>query len=333
MTLFEGPIDAVGKIGGEAEYLRAETEAGALFDAWLDEGFEAGFERWGEEWKGALRKGGPHAFVWWPRDADRAGGPLCGVLAPSRDAVGRDYPLAVFARLGAEAAARSPHILFLALGAFLDEVWGIVEVARRTPVTRSELALGLRRLPAPHDDLAVRAMDEYAEWCRTVRFRDGWNALVPAGLKRTDDLLLAIDQRLEDGLLRLPVGNGGVGAVTLWLDIVGRVLGQAEARSSAFWTADDRALVIARGAPPVSIVEALWARNPELPFDVTVPLEDDPDQSGVVSAVDSDASMAEFLESLARPRVRRKRSSGPSVAGARIVGPYTDPQEQDPRSR
>jgi type VI secretion system ImpM family protein len=296
MTLFEGPILAVGKIAGEAEYLRAETEAGALFDAWLDESFEAALERWGSDSRAALRTGSPHAFLWWPRGAERFDGPLCGVLAPSRDAVGRDYPLAVFARVDTVAAARSPHTLLLALGEFLDEAWRIVDVARRTPLTRSELALGLRQLPAPDDDVAVRAMDEYAEWCRTVRLSDGWNAVAPASIKHADDVLLAIGQGWKDGLLRLPVGNGGAGAVTLWLDIVCRVMGHAEARFSAFWSADDRALVVARGAPPVSIVEALWTRYPQ-PLDTSVLVGAGQDRS-TFSPEGGELSMAEFLESL-----------------------------------
>jgi type VI secretion system ImpM family protein len=300
MALFKGPIVAVGKIAGEAEYLRAETEAGALFDSWLDAGFEAAFERWGEAWRAALRKGSPYAFVWWPAVGSRTEGPLCGVLAPSRDAVGRDYPLAVFGHACVEIVDRAPHVVLLALGGFLDQVWGVIDVARCTPMTRSELSLRMRELPYPQEDEATRAAAEYDAWCQAASVREGWNAVLPVGgdMASIERIVAEIEHGAAGGLLRLPVG-GGAGAVALWLDIASRVLGGGEGTHSAFWSPDNHSLVVASESSRASVVGGLWGPKQPALIDPKAPSEPRADP-GLVMATDASRSMAEFLESLVR---------------------------------
>ncbi len=84
----DGSVFAIGKFAGHPEFIRADVSGEAVdsFDDWLDRGSLAALERWGAAWATTFPMGVAHGFFWGtPRDATR----ICGVVAPSRDAVGR----------------------------------------------------------------------------------------------------------------------------------------------------------------------------------------------------------------------------------------------------
>ena len=113
----------------------------------MDEGTQAAHERWGAEWNTAFLMGAAYGFLWKARPDDAH---LCGIIAPSKDAVGRDYPLAVAARFSPGLFARAPHIVPLAFGDFLDEAYRVVDEARSTPMSVAELNAQVERIGNGH---------------------------------------------------------------------------------------------------------------------------------------------------------------------------------------
>src|SRR5438067_1124396 len=108
-------VFAVGKYPGDPEYLRAEGgDLVARLGDWIDAGMMSGYERYGRAWAARFAAGLSLGFLW--HGDGSAGEFLCGVLAPSRDAVGRPYPLAIVARVPGDLAGGSAHVLPLAFG-------------------------------------------------------------------------------------------------------------------------------------------------------------------------------------------------------------------------
>jgi type VI secretion system ImpM family protein len=252
-----GHASAIGKHVGEPEYLRADTDALASFDAWLNESFEEAFERWGGAWRATFREGASHAFLWWPPGAESQAGPFCGVLAPSRDSVGRDYPFAVAAQIPAKVISYAPHAVPLAVGTFLEGAENVVDAARSGSLSRHELAMKLRSIAMPREEDLLRARDVYAYWCDKTRAAHAW-AEVVGDASLPEDIVKESVARKEEALpLRFPLGRAGQRAAALWLDVRGRTTGTA--MHSAFWSIDDRVLFAARGSPPSTLVGAIWA--------------------------------------------------------------------------
>ncbi len=283
-----GHVSAVGKLVGEPEYIRADTEALASFDSWLDSSFEEAFDRWGNDWRATFRQGRSYSFLWWPPGEEGRKGPFCGVIAPSRDSVGRDYPFAVLTQVPRKIIACAPHALPLAMGAFLNAAYGLVVEARTVPVSRTELATKLRTIPIPGEGDIVRARDVYAHWCSTIPSAEGWAAIV-AGASVPEEIAREAATRRDEESLRVPLGASGERAATLWLDVRGRTTGSAA--HSSFWSIDDRVLFVARGSAAQSLLGALWAEK-------TIAHVAPPSPAWSPKDSEGDSSMASFLETL-----------------------------------
>lgn len=250
---------AIGKITGEPEFLRS----GSPLDGWLYAGFEAAFERWGEDWRGVFRAGSAFAFLW---------GDFCGIVAPSRDSVGRDYPLAICAPI---VGGTHPAVLLASRG-FLENASALLRDARSTRMTRDELAWLLSGLRVPTDDDVRDAALEYEHWLRTTQAREGWAPMVPSGL-------LEVQMAKEGGVMRVPIGGGGAAAAALWLDVIERTIGRPGA---SFWSADEGTLAVWKNTP-TSLIGSLWPGEPGGTW-----------VTGTLAEVPSSGSMAEFITSL-----------------------------------
>jgi type VI secretion system ImpM family protein len=314
MTMRSAASFAVGKYPGDPEYLRADGgELVASFGDWIDGGMVDGYERYGAAWPARFAAGRSHAFLWWGDGS--AAEFLCGVLAPSRDAVGRPYPLAVLARVPAEVATNAAHVLPLAFGDFLEDVSELIDAVCAAPVPRETLLEKVRALPIPDGGVVARAEADYAEWCRGVHTDRAWDAIFPEGPSseragRALDAALAAsgggDAGHVDGVVgaRVPLGSGGPGAAVLWLDVFGR-LGRWSSRRAVFWSAEEASLVVALGRPEASLLPNVWAPEPANPglIDLTVPSEA-ASASGPCSARfaedGAETSMRDFLAFLSR---------------------------------
>ncbi len=238
---------ALGKFAGYPEFLRPRETGEALdsLDTWIDEGTQTAFERWGPQWNTAFVMGAAYAFVWKARPDDMH---LCGIIAPSRDAVGRDYPLVIATRFHPALVARAPHIVPLAFGDFLDEAYRIVDEARSTPMTVESFTAQVDRIGAVAVEEALRAEAEYAEWAYQTRLDEGWGAVFGSdrpldhaayALESIGAALVPVREHrsLESPLvLRLPLGAGGAAAAALWFDVVRRICRWSSVVPTGFWS-------------------------------------------------------------------------------------------------
>jgi type VI secretion system protein ImpM len=314
-----GGVFAIGKFAGHPEFIRADVSGEAIdaLDDWLDRGSIAAHERWGPAWATTFPMGAAHGFIWGtPRDATK----ICGVVAPSRDAVGRDYPLAVVTRVPGAIVARAPHVAPLAFGDFLDAAYEAVDTARTIPMGRDELAARLGRIVTPRSEDVQLAEAEFAEWCRITPLEQAWEAIFP----RTNALEVAAQcldalgsilapfrgREFPDTALalRLPLGTGGAGAAALWIDVVRRLCRWSLTVPTVFWAADDGTLLLAVGQPPPRAFSELWKPDPtsDAVFDMTrldrgsSPISGYPGRPSIFARVGPGNPMAAFLDSLVR---------------------------------
>ncbi len=312
-------VFAIGKFVGYPEFLRADAGGDALdaFDSWVERGTMAAHERWGAQWSTTFPMGAAFGFLW---TSARDQSCLCGVIAPSRDAVGRDYPLAVAARFPEALVARAPHLVPLAYGDFLDGAYRLVDDARTIPMSVAELTARLHALIAANGEDMQRAESEYSTWCHETPLDQAWRAVFPSfnPVEKAARALQAITAALAPFrgreapdtplVLRLPLGNGGVAAAALWFDIVRRLGRWSRTVPSAFWGLDDGVLVMPVGPAPSRAFAELWRPDPSSEStcdianldDLSIPSSRVPASADALVPSSRDTRMSSFLESLAR---------------------------------
>jgi type VI secretion system protein ImpM len=310
---------ALGKFAGYPEFLRPSEGGEALegLDAWMDEGTQVAHERWGAEWNTAFLMGAAYGFLWKARPDDTH---LCGIIAPSRDAVGRDYPLAVATRFSPTLVARAPHIVPLAFGDFLDEAYRVVDEARSTPLSVADFTARVQAIATATEDEVLRAEAEYAEWSHHTRLEEGWGAVFPGDrpLEQATRALEVIGaalvpvrehRSLETPLvLRLPLGTGGVAAAALWFDVVRRICRWSSTIPAAFWAVDNQALILPVGTVPTRTLSELWRPSvgsgfvcdgtDSMPWSMRSRGLFDPGQ--ILRGIGGEAPVAAFLDALVR---------------------------------
>ena len=284
----------VGKCPSDPEFLRPEGELALAFDAWLDGASGELHARYGANWP--LQFSQTVRFLWHPPKRLRTAGALVGAIVPSVDAVGRDYPLSIFAQFAADESA-SPHLVPLAFQHYLADAESL---ARSAPeLSKVSLQDHAEALQIPPDDAFAEADVAHRTFTEHVRHEDFWPVLFPGGeptsmashtLDALSNALLSLrgnERPKSDVLLRLPLSEGRF--VPVWLDVVERFRQPHPARVSAFWT-DDTLLVAPGDDVPPSVLSELFAQDGE---------EDLIDVTAVHLALgDSAGSLASVLDSL-----------------------------------
>lgn len=284
----------VGKFPGYSEFLRSEGELALAFETWLDDASGELRVRYGSSWTVLFTS--TVRFLWYPPRRVRTAGALIGVIVPSVDAVGREYPLCVFAQFAAVKDA-SPHLVPLAFQHYLAEAESL---ARSAPeLSKASLQDHAEALRLPSSEAFADADVEHRTFTEEVRHEDLWPVLFAGGeptsmashtLDALSNALLSLrgkERPQSDMLLRLPLSEGRY--VPIWLDVVERFREPHAARASAFWT--DETLLIAPGDDVLaSVLSELFAADGE---------NDLIDVTAVHLALeDPDRSLAKVLESI-----------------------------------
>ena len=91
-------MGAFGKIPGMGDFLRVRVHSEPMmsFEQWIEQAMGYGDAKRGQAWPGIYGGGNIHAFVYRAPRAARSMAVLAGIVKPSRDAVGRRFPLVVF---------------------------------------------------------------------------------------------------------------------------------------------------------------------------------------------------------------------------------------------
>lgn len=278
-----------GKLPARDDFVRLgpADEAVRVFDRWLGTGVEWALARSGAAFRERFATGAAQAFVY--RAPGSGATLLVGALVPSRDRIGRPYPLLATSTmtLGSSALA-APHALPLVF----EDAW---QVAGQlvTSLAYGTVELDAASLEAEAPPPSMRhslARDAYGDWTRELALGDLWRLLYgeapPEQPARALQLLVEA-ARYTRGLerpdtplsLRLPLGSAAGAAVCFWIDLVRRVLRWRETVPSFFWTHDGETgcLLLHLGNPPVCTVSELWLpthdRDEVLDLAVTISAE------------------------------------------------------------
>jgi type VI secretion system protein ImpM len=271
-----GEAGVFGKIPAQGDFVRlnASTPAALAFDVFLQDGLDA------------LRRAGgalvpePVRFAFF--DASSKTG-LYGVFAPSQDAVGRAYPLSVFAGLREGAALAEVPI---AGRGFLDAAAELLALG--ATLSSADLCAQARALEVPSlgEEGGARAAlrrtlnDTGAAWL--------WGTLFPDAAA-TDSVAYALrtlKAACDAVRVRPPAGPGivldcpapSLQAALFWLALCEARLGWRGASPSFFWSANGGGrMLVALGPPPPALVSFL--ARPDSPSNKLWPL-----RTGVASA-------------------------------------------------
>jgi type VI secretion system protein ImpM len=243
-----------GKIPAQGDFVRANVvdPAALEFTRWLEEGQEALYRT------SAVLPNFPVCFVFTAAGARNA---VVGALLPSRDLVGRVFPLAVFLPVDASALARRFAHLPLAFVGFLGEVVRLLRDS--SALSTAELTGRLRELPLPGppqwefaEGMVQTLLDAPAEGLlASVSDAQGG----PAYGFRTFLAACAADRAEPPArtrvVLECPLAGEGPAP---WLELASRALAWRQQPPAFLWTeAAPQRLLLSLGAPPPALLSHL----------------------------------------------------------------------------
>jgi type VI secretion system ImpM family protein len=262
-----------GKVPWMGDFLRVGSpgRTGEALEHWVEQGLSRADSRFGASWESAYTRGSTHAFFFRsPRAAPRE--TLAGVILPSRDAVGRSFPLLVYAPVvSTRGEIAWPHVLPMALGDFFDAAAEMLHNAGRFS-SQAELLDALARLPPPQVDHTDMQAHDYAAWTSSARleqalsvvFGEARDHLAPRAVHVIGEAVAPFrgDPSPATTLgLRLPLGTGGAAAIAFWLDVVRRMMASPGELRTSFWSFDGErgSVIVQLGETPATTLAELWA--------------------------------------------------------------------------
>jgi type VI secretion system ImpM family protein len=261
---------AFGKLPWAGDFLSVGDNSYAeSLRSWVEQGNAVGAAR-GEAWKHTFDHGAQKAFVV-PLTAQSI---AVGVLAPSRDEVGRRFPFLVFAGSDVGPLLKAPHVLPLYLASFLQAAGeGIFSLASAERRDVGDVVGGLA-LPEPAYFEPV--LDSYSSWVQSSSLRSIGQAIF--GGEWREALGHALFVCLESIrpfygqetpptplAVRLPVGIGSGGAASFWLHVVRSVAGWTSTIPACFWSFEPSgaAITVFFGSLQPSAFADLWEAHPD----------------------------------------------------------------------
>ena len=260
-----GKVATAGDFVSSGEY----SPAAAHLSRWLEQGVGWAATQAKAAWE-AVDYSAPRAFLFRPERSDPGDRVIFGLLQPSRDSVGRHFPIAVFGELTLGSDLDAFPVLPLAVGDFLE---GAASVLTQTEHGGDPRRL-IQQLPPPTSHHLARAREEYQQWAATARistalgsiFLDGWESRGPNTLSSLYEIIGPfIGREYPDTplSLRLPLGNAGIAGVVFWLEFMRRASRWKRTVPVCFWHAysDSGQVVIPLGDPSARALLGLWAAN------------------------------------------------------------------------
>jgi type VI secretion system protein ImpM len=272
----------LGKSPVSAEYLRVNAGDPSLraLDGWLTDASDFALNAGRERWPPAFASGPPQAFVY--RSEERRF--VVGVLAPSADRAGRQFPLVVATPLTVDAGLlREPALTPLVF----EHLWAenAARVEQIAAGTMLDVSAPTPEHLVPQDIDLERAQSLYGAWSGELPLSELWALLgiSPAEGGAALRLLRAavapfrgVECPTTPLTLRVPLGRvGGVG-LCFWIDVLRRSVAWRATIPSYFWSHDGEAgsALLHLGVPPRTTLAQLFipsTTHDEL-CDLTAPL-------------------------------------------------------------
>ena len=277
-------VTVFGKTPRMGDFLRVGHggPAGEALEQWVEQGLALSEAKRGGMWPSIYASGATYAFIFRP---PRSGSALVGVIKPSVDAVGRRFPLVVYAQALARASVPWPHVLPMVFGEFLDAAANLlIEADAVTGI--ADMQTALRRVPPPNLADGERTAQEYDAWAASTLLSHAWSVVyggeqamsVPRSLHTMSEAVAPF--RGQEGPatklgLRLPLGPGGIAAAAFWLDTLRRLSRTPGEVRTCFWSFDGSSgcAIVQLGDTPSSTLGELWSpdANSEYLCDLTEP--------------------------------------------------------------
>lgn len=259
-----------GKLPTANDFVRlcADGEPFESLDRWLVACTEWAHHHGGDAWRRAFAVGASYAFVY---QAPQQKPPtlLVGVLGPSTDGAGRQFPLCVAAPyVGAAASFARPELLPVVFEALWQKTSNTLSDCRGLAPASLPGSLG-------PSDVELCPLDEaeatYRDWTEKLAPQELWTLLYGPGFGEQPILtlrVLAEALRPHRGVERpttplsvwLPLGQTAGASVCVWLDIIKRLAGWRKTVPNLFWSHNgtDGRLLLHLGNPPPSTLGELW---------------------------------------------------------------------------
>jgi type VI secretion system ImpM family protein len=280
-------VAVFGKTPRMGDFLRVGSggSAGAELEQWVEQGLGVAESKRNSAWPSSFAAGATYAFIFRPPRSSNVKDALVGVIKPSKDAVGRRYPLVIYAPAIPRSTVPWPHILPMALGDFFDTAATVLFEAD-TVSGAAEMQAAIKRVTHPNLADADRNAQEYEAWATTTPLEQAWNVVYGgeqslAHFRAVHTIWEAIAPFRGDDMastkvgLRLPLGPGGIAAATFWLDAVRRLARSPQQVRTTFWCFDGSSgtAIVQLGDTPASSLTELWLpdTNSEYLCDLTVP--------------------------------------------------------------
>ncbi len=254
-------IGVFGKLPGAGDFIHVRNGDDQKWCDWLQRGVERANVKLAARWPSAFDQGVPHGFLM--RQA--SGAVLAGFIKPSRDAVGRRFPLSVYTQLSPSDAGGVRHLVPWALAPF-NQMMASILTAPDPHLEPVDLIRGI----SIHAVAAEQGQTQYQDWLRSTVaatwFDQVWGrrdrevarycvAMIASSIGQ----YVGHDHSANPLAMRLPLA-GDLRAAAFWLDLVGRLGGWKTTVPTTFWeAAHPGTLLVQLGeAKPSSYVE-LWA--------------------------------------------------------------------------
>lgn len=270
------PLVAFGKVPALGDFVRTAgyDDTCQHFESFVDRSLAWANDRQGRAWGPAFDRGGMLAFVYQSPRAAGDASLLVGVMAPSRDAVGRRYPLAIAMRAPLAPFAPVPQVLPLVFADFFEAA------SRQLPAAlRARSAAELEACLAPVNAAPLGGVPEalmlYKAWSHATTLGQVWAALfppeqIPALPRVALQMVLASTgplrgrERPAVGLgLRLPLGDAAAAAVAFWVDLVCQAACWRQTAPGIFWCPDDSIVLQLGDEPPATLLGDCWGEGGE----------------------------------------------------------------------
>ena len=270
---------------GDFVRLGAHGEPPASLESWLQEGVALADANHGQGWHAAYALGSLAAYIFRPPRSVQNAGALVGVLKPAVDSVGRRFPITIFDAWSDRSVVRSPHVLPILAGNFLDQVTDAL-FASEFVGARGDMQALLANIAPLTLDSVQSDVAAYDEWARRATLEQAWGvvfggdtSLAPVRAIHTIVEALAPfrgQQSLSTKVgIKLPLGRGGSAAAAFWLDIVRRVAQSEHEVRTSFWSFDGHTgfLLVQLGETPAHSLSDLWLPDPDGEYicDLTCP--------------------------------------------------------------
>jgi type VI secretion system ImpM family protein len=283
------PVAAFGKVPAAGDFIRANANVEPIpaLESWITAGMESAGERI-QGWSEQFLAGAPYAFMFRaPRNA-APGKVAVGVIRPSRDAVGRKFPITICTVIDASSVVAQPHLMPLVLGDFLEQATAAqVDHARN----QGELTQAISYVRDVDLSQLGYATQEYQQWVSSTSilsalaaiYGHGGQGTVVHALHTIAEAVAAFrgqENPTTPLSLRLPLGSGGPAAAVFWMDLVRNAARWRATVPTCFWSSDGMSgsLLLQLGDPPTSSLGQLWAPDPDSDHvcDLTSPSSVDP---------------------------------------------------------